>query len=41
MTIDTFFAYCGVYPDGEDASPDKDVVQDLHTKAGGSQSAKS
>jgi hypothetical protein len=41
MTIDTFFAYCGVCPDGEDALADNDAVHALHTEAGHTWSAKS
>ncbi len=34
MAIDTFFAYCGVYADAEDALSDYDAVHDLHSKEG-------
>jgi uncharacterized membrane protein len=34
MAFDTFFAYCGVYANAEDALADYDAVHDLHTKEG-------
>jgi uncharacterized membrane protein len=33
MSMDTFFAFAGVYGDVDDAVADYDVVKDLHTKA--------
>ncbi len=34
MPIDTFFAYCGVYANVDDALADYDAVHALHTKIG-------
>ena len=33
MAIDTFFAYCGVYSQPDDALADYELVKELHTKA--------
>ncbi len=41
MAIDTFFAYCGVYPNVEDAFADFDLVHAHHTQAGHTRSANS
>jgi uncharacterized membrane protein len=34
MTVDTFMAYVGAYPDVADAEADYQLVKDLHTEAG-------
>ncbi len=34
MSIDTFFAFIGVYSDVDDAKADYEAIKDLHTEAG-------
>src|SRR5215212_10646804 len=34
MTVDTFMAYVGAYPDVADAEADYQLVKDLHSEAG-------